>query len=72
MEYGKVTILKNDPFARMSIVRCLIPTEDRGYCMWCGEPARFAYGTWQDGLNTKPEFSDYQFCSKNCHNAYYF
>ena len=66
-----IITIRHDAFGRYEIVRRLVPTEDRGYCAWCGSPARFNYGIWNEGIYTKPDFDDTQFCSIGCRNIYH-
>ena len=68
--------LRRDPFGRRTLVRELIPEQDRpgDGCDWCGGPGRFRY-TWErDGVaplvrivgpRVRPAF-----CSVGCWGSY--
>ena len=70
MSTKRVTISR-DPFSRTVLVRETITKhETRRECAWCGQPARFRYGTERDDtgraqINPKP------FCSRSCARSYH-
>jgi hypothetical protein len=60
-----VTIAR-DPFARVDTVR----EKAEGSCAWCGQPAKFRYGSHADGIHTRPNFQKAVFCSRSCERSY--
>ena len=68
-----VVILSHDPFARVEHVR--ICRDSYKPCTWCGNTRSsgkmFYYGTWQEGINTRPDIDNKPFCSKDCYNNYF-
>jgi len=65
-----VTIAR-DPFARMDVVRETVAQHERGECSWCGQPARFRYGTANDGSRfVRSYVVGKLFCSVGCARSY--
>ena len=59
--------IARDPFARTETVRRRLPCDSE--CSWCGNVARFEYGTETDGGR---RFTDGKyFCSASCRRDYY-
>jgi len=60
------TTISRDPFARCETVR----QKASGECAWCGQPARFRYGTHADGITTRPSMGKRVFCGRSCERAF--
>ena len=60
-----ITIAR-DPFARVDIIR----TKATGECAWCGQPAKYRYGTHADGISTRPQYQKQVFCSRSCERSH--
>jgi hypothetical protein len=63
----KTVTIKHDAFGRFETVR----TKAEGECAWCGQPAKFAYGTRNDGVFTKLAMDRKVFCSMPCRMQYF-
>ena len=61
-------VISHDPFARVEVIRRIV---DKTSCDWCGQPARFQYGTHSDGYGARPEFDDHTFCGIQCHRSFH-
>lgn len=61
------TYLSHDPFTRQSVVR----ERAKGECTWCGTPAKYRYGTEDDGVYTRINWSKGQFCNLKCWHSYH-
>ena len=64
--------LAHDSFARQSLIRQLIPAQDRQQCCaWCGAPrAKYHYGTQSDGYGARPQLLARPFCSISCFRSF--
>lgn len=68
-EEEKIVHLSRDPFARMDYVKKYYGI---GKCDWCGRKGKvWRYGTWSDGLYSKPEYAKGNFCTKSCFESYH-
>lgn len=62
----KTTTISRDVFARCETVR----EKASGECAWCGQPARFRYGTHHDD-KAKPSMGKRVFCGRSCERAFH-
>ena len=71
MSTKRVTI-SHDPFARESVVRETVTKhETQRECAWCGQPARFRYGTERDDSTRRASVNPKTFCSRSCARSYH-
>lgn len=61
------TQLQRDPFARTTTVR--MKAQPTAECAFCGQPARFVYGTHRDDRH-RPDWQRRAFCGRSCERAY--
>lgn len=61
-----IVTIARDPFVREDTVR----RKAQGECAWCGQPAKWQYGNWRDGLATRPDWQIRVFCSRGCERDY--
>jgi hypothetical protein len=64
--------IERDPFARMTLMRELLPIGERKECTWCGQPAKFTYA-WEEDSRARRgmPLQDKPFCSVSCFKTYY-
>ena len=62
------TTISRDVFARCDTVREKVAKGQE--CAWCGQPARFRYGTHADGIMTRPSMQKRVFCGRSCERAF--
>lgn len=65
---SKLVSIHRNPFARSETVRERISFAAE--CAWCGQPAKFRYGTHADGIATRPNMQQRVFCSRSCERSY--
>jgi len=71
MDMTNIVTISQDAYGRYEVIRRRLTDEECGaVCAWCGQPAKFEYGVWNSGVNTKPEMDGRAFCSINCRRAY--
>lgn len=57
--------------SRITQLRRLVPANEREYCTWCGQPARFQYGWVSDDTTSQVDLSTLrQFCGIKCYDAW--
>lgn len=61
--------ISHDPFGRFEILRRKV--DHSCTCQWCGQPAKFEYGTLNDGINTRPNWDNEAFCGIQCRRNYH-
>jgi hypothetical protein len=65
----RLVSISRDPFARCETVRARIVAAAE--CAWCGQPARFRYGTLEDSrLSGRADMQRQVFCSRSCQRDY--
>ena len=71
-------VISHDAFARVSLMRCIVPAKSGVTCQWCGK-VRFnrtrgdylySYSTQGDGFGAKTIEIDHLYCSVSCMRAY--
>jgi len=58
--------ISRNPFARSNTVR----QKASGTCAWCGQPAKFRYGTHADGITTRACWQKQVFCGRCCERTF--
>ena len=66
-----IITISHDGSGRFEVVRRLLDKTEMCDCQWCGNRAKFEYGIWYDGINTKPSMDGIGFCSIRCRNTYF-
>ena len=66
----RVVVISHDAFGRWSLVRKPAP-RGRTECGWCGQKAKWLYGTLDDGLYSQPSWDKHVFCSIGCRRSYF-
>lgn len=73
MDEEKYVVISHDPFARRSVVRQIVRTDDE--CDCCMAPNTtgrlFNYGTLADDSRRGPNWEIKRFCSISCHDQYW-
>lgn len=67
LEAGLMRYLSREPFGHYSTVS---QVDKSGSCAWCGQPAKYRYGVFEDQRN-RPNWQKQAFCSIQCSRSYY-
>lgn len=70
-EAAHAVAVERDPFARGTIVRVIVPKNERESCAWCGSrPGRFRYGWADDQGRRASALGTRGFCSRSCERSF--